>query len=311
VVFKLSPTGAETILHSFTGGADGGNPVAGLILDAAGNLYGTTFYGGVVPTGGMAFKLSSCGKETVLHSFTGGPGDGLNPYSGLVRDAAGNLYGVTNYGGSNSCEAPPYSGCGTAYELDPAGTETILYSFAEGAGGYYPYTDSLVRDAAGSLYGTAVYGGASGAGVVFELVRCHSSPTGYNYKVLYGFTGGADGGHPNTGVIRDAAGNLYGTTMGGGIESSACSSPLYPVVFLTCGVVFELVRCASSPPATTLRCFTASPGERTEEIPSPLWCGTGRATSTAPLSRVAWNPARVSTETLQVVETKVVEWCSS
>src|SRR5882724_10153447 len=113
-----------TVLYSFKGGTDGANPYGSLVGDSAGNLYGTTLYGGTSGFG-TVFKLDTTGAETVLHSFTGVP-DGRNPYAGLVRDAAGNLYGTTYYGGaSNNC----FWGCGTVFVLDTAGAETVLHSF--------------------------------------------------------------------------------------------------------------------------------------------------------------------------------------
>jgi uncharacterized repeat protein (TIGR03803 family) len=198
VVFKLDPTGKETVLYSFTGASDGAHPYAGLIQDAAGNLYGTTYNGGS-SNKGVVFKLGTTGIETVLHSFTGPP-DGANPSAGLIRDTAGNLYGATYYGGS--------SDKGVVFKLDPTGRETVLYSFTGGSDGAHPYA-GLIQDAAGNLYGTT-YGGGSGYGVVFKL-----GTTGTE-TVLHSFSGGAVGAFPHAGLIQDAAGNLYGTTYGGG-----------------------------------------------------------------------------------------------
>src|ERR1022692_4170201 len=196
VVFKLDTTGHETVLYSFTGGADGGYPDAGVIGDSAGYLYGTTLYGGTAGNG-TVYKLDATGHETVLYSFT----DGGNPYAGVVRDAAGNLYGTTSYGG-----AP---GLGVVFKLDTAGNETVLYTFTNGPDGYYPNA-GVIRDSAGSLYGTTVWGGAGGAGVVYKL------DTSGQETVLYGFPGATDGHSPYAGVIRDPADNLYGTTIDGG-----------------------------------------------------------------------------------------------
>jgi uncharacterized repeat protein (TIGR03803 family) len=164
VVFKLDTTGAETVLHSFTG-ADGANPDAGVIRDAAGNLYGTTVSGGASGYG-TVFKLDTGGTETVLYSFKGGA-DGSGPEAGLIRDPAGNLYGTT-YGGGTCC--------GVIFKVDTAGTETVLYSFSGGADGAYPAA-GLIKDAAGNLYGTTYSGGitqgncalSGGCGVVFML----------------------------------------------------------------------------------------------------------------------------------------------
>lgn len=134
-VFKLDTAGNETTLHSFTGGSDGGIPAAGLVRDTVGNLYGATANGGA-SNSGVVFKLDSMGGHSkVLHGFTGA--DGSNPYGTLVRDAAGNLYGTTGGGGAN--------GGGVVFKVDPAGTETVLYSFTGGSDGNYP-TAGLVQD---------------------------------------------------------------------------------------------------------------------------------------------------------------------
>jgi uncharacterized repeat protein (TIGR03803 family) len=204
-----------SVLHSFTGGADGANPYAGLIQDSTGNFYGTTQLGGTSNLGAV-FKLDPTGTEIVLHSFAGGA-DGANPYSGLVQDSTGNLYGTTYYGG-----APNH---GTVFKLDPTGTETVLYSFAGGADGANPYA-SLVQDPAGNLYGTTQRGGSSGQGTVFKIDTVGTE------TVLYGFTGGSDGGGPDGALVLDAAGNLYGTTFGGG--DLCVHRRTY------CGVVFKL-----------------------------------------------------------------------
>jgi uncharacterized repeat protein (TIGR03803 family) len=263
VVFKLSPTGAETVLHSFTG-ADGANPEAGLIQDPAGNLYGTTVSGGgacgVSTLGcGVVFELirSNSGYDyKVLHTFTVAA-DGAIPHAGVIRDAVGNLYGTTTEGGLF------FICCGTVFKLSPAGTYTVLHSFTGGAEGEFPLA-GLVLDSAGNFYGTTNSGGgsssaclgiASSCGVVFELIRCDTAASGYEFKVVYSFTGGADGGTPS-GVIRDGAGNLYGTTVVGG--STAC-----PPRFVSgqCGVVFKL-----SPTGTeaVLHSFTGADGANPE-----------------------------------------------
>jgi uncharacterized repeat protein (TIGR03803 family) len=208
-VFKLDMTGNETVLYSFTGGADGAQPEAGVIRDAAGNLYGTTEAGGDLNLG-TVFKLDKTGNETALHSFTGGA-DGAQPVAGVILDKAGNLYGTTPFGGT----CPRFDGCGTVFRLDTTGKETVLYSFMDGADGGFPEA-GLVRDAAGNLYGTASLGGTvtftcfDGCGTVFRLDK-----TGKE-TVLYSFTGGADGDQPNGSVILDKAGDLYSTTQTGG-----------------------------------------------------------------------------------------------
>src|ERR1017187_205508 len=199
VVYKLDTTGHETVLYSFTAGADGGNPYAGVIRDSAGNLYGTTYYGGTA-NAGVVYKLDSTGQETVLYTFTAWP-DGAYPQAGVIRDSAGNLYGTTYQGGTG--------GAGTVYEVDTTGHEVVLYSFPAEASGGFPHA-GVIRDSAGNLYGTTYFRGRANAGVVYKLGN-----TGHE-TVLYNCTGGADGSYPQAGVIRDAAGNLYGTTYNGG-----------------------------------------------------------------------------------------------
>jgi uncharacterized repeat protein (TIGR03803 family) len=254
-VFELDPAGKETILHKFTGSPDGTLNQAGLIRDAAGNLYGTT-YGGGVRDGGTVFKVEANGKESVLYSFTGPP-DGFGPVASLVADANGNLYGTTYYGGNAACGY--IRGCGTVFKLEPSGKETVLHAFVSANGGYYPAA-GLIRDSAGNLYGTTYTGGANGFGTVFRLdsaghetvLHAFTGGTdgGYplgsliasgsllfgtsgvggafaygavfkldkagNETVLYSFTGGADGRSPLTGLVHDSAGNLYGATEQGG-----------------------------------------------------------------------------------------------
>jgi len=162
-VFKLSPTGEFTVLHTFAGGKDGEYPGYGpLLLDAAGNLYGTTRNGGggACSDGcGVVFKLDTTGKETVLHRFNG-TGDAATPYAALIQDAAGNFYGTGESGGSHSS--------GAVFKLDPAGKETLLYSFTGGNDGGGPLA-GLFEDAQGNFYGTTYGGGAHGIGTIFKL----------------------------------------------------------------------------------------------------------------------------------------------
>ena len=210
VVFKIDSSGNETVLYTFTGGADGGYPYGALILDSEGNLYGTTGGGGASGAG-VVFKIDTSGNETVLYTFTGGD-DGGGPLGGLTRDSKGNLYGTTNGGGA--------SNAGVVFKVDPSGHERVLYAFTGGDDGGGPLWVTLARDAAGNLFGTTIGGGASGVGVVFKV-----DPTGHE-TVLHSFTGGTDGGNPYVGVIRDWNGNLYGTADIGGASNA--------------GVVFEI-----------------------------------------------------------------------
>ena len=209
VVFRVDSSGHETILYKFRG-TDGANPFSGLLLDPAGNLYGTTCRG--KGTSGNVFALTPSGTQSVLHKFTG-KNDGGSPRAGLIIDSAGILYGTTVYGGTHRA--------GTVFKVNPlSAQEKVLYSFSGGADGGDPY-GGLVRDSLGNLYGTTYYGGAFGYGTIFKL-----DPAG-NETVLYSFAGGSDGLGPMAGLVRDAAGNLYGTTIYGGANGF--------------GVVFKLV----------------------------------------------------------------------
>ncbi len=200
IIFEVTPTGTETVLYTFTGGDDGANPSADLLRDPKGNLYGTTYSGGSNGCG-TVFELTPTGTKKILYNFACGV-DGANPYTGLVRDPQGNLYGAMGSGGD--------SGYGTVYKVIPTGTKTVLYNFTGGADPAPGSQDALVRDPQGNLYGTTQSGGAYGGGTVFKV-----TPTGTN-TVLYSFTGGADGGYPIAGLIRDPKGSLYGTTLVGG-----------------------------------------------------------------------------------------------
>ncbi len=223
-VFELTSGGTETVLHSFNG-TGGAFPIAGLIFDAAGNLYSTTEYGGDYDYG-TVFELTSGGAETVLHSFNNNGTDGYEPSAGLIFDAAGNLYGTTSEGG--------LYGYGTVFELTPTGggswTEHVLHSFNNnGTDGYEP-SAGLIFDAAGNLYGTTSEGGTycepDGCGAVFELSLGRG---GWTETVLYSFSGGTDGAVPWAGLIFDAAGNLYGTTAEGGTYAYGTVFQLTPV----------------------------------------------------------------------------------
>jgi uncharacterized repeat protein (TIGR03803 family) len=229
--FKLDTSGNETVLHNFTDSPDGAIPVAGLIMDKAGNLYGTTAFGGIATcfSGlgcGTVFKLDTSGNETVLHSFTNSP-DGAAPSAVLIRDKAGNLYGTTAFGGA-STNIPCFEGCGTVFKLDTSGNETLLHSFTfSGADGIIPEA-GLIMDKAGNLYGTTYNGGASGnclggCGTVFKV------DTSGNETVLHSFGSMAgDGISPAAGLIMDKAGNLYGTTRAGGAYGAGTVFKIIP-----------------------------------------------------------------------------------
>jgi len=265
-VFEVSPAGIETVLYSFTGGADGGQPLSSLLQDSAGNLYGTTYIGGdfacqpsygcgtifeltqgannqwtetvlysfqdanvdgafpetglvqdsqgnfygtanIGPCCGLVFQLTPAGVENVLYEFTGSPNDGSYPESSLILDEEGNLYGTTEFGGIPSC----YSnfGCGIVFKVDLHGNETVLYRFTGETDGGNP-SGALLPDSSGNFYGVTAFGGMQGLGTVYELSAAEQE------LVLYSFTGQGDGGGPNGALVKDAAGNLFGTGLYGG-----------------------------------------------------------------------------------------------
>jgi uncharacterized repeat protein (TIGR03803 family) len=219
----------ETVLLNFSYN-NGDEPIAGLIMDAAGNLYGTTFYGGAYGNGTIFELTPHAGvwAETVLYSFTGASSAGFWPNSRLVFDASGNLYGTTFFGGQFQV--------GTVFELSPAAggswTETTIHDFnPKNLDGSYPHA-GLIVDASGNLYGTAAGGGHDGDGIVFELSP--SAGGDFTEKILRSFSGssGGDGANPYSSLVFDASGNLYGTTAYGG-TSAACNGG--------CGTVFELI----------------------------------------------------------------------
>jgi uncharacterized repeat protein (TIGR03803 family) len=221
VVFKLDPAGKETVLYNFcslSACTDGAYPVASLIQDAKGNLYGTT-YGGGAYGNGTVFKLSKTGKETVLHSFAGGTADGEGPAAELLRDAAGNFYGTTYYGGGTGCDEQ--YGCGTVFKLDTMGKETVLYSFTGGSDGGYP-SGGLARDEAGNLYGVTWQGGDycfddEDCGVVYKLNKNGMLTVLHRFY----YETNRDGCFPYGTPSMDQSGSLYGTTEAcGGSEGA-------------------------------------------------------------------------------------------
>ncbi len=245
VLFKLRPsptacktalcTWSENVLYTFQGGSDGINPI-GLVLDQAGNIYGTTSGGGAY-SNGTAYELTSSGSgwtEGILHSF-GAASDGSVPYrSVMIFDSAGNLYGTTYFGGSNNS--------GTVFQLMPSGTgwvENVIYSFQGGSDGRYPYA-GLVFDQSGNLYGATSDGGTGGGGTVFRL---SPSGGGWSYSLLYSITGPAgDQCGPAWTLVMDGGGDLYGTTQCDGANNL--------------GNVFKLTPSGGSWTYTSLHDFT-------------------------------------------------------
>jgi len=216
-VFMLMPAAGqwqETVLYRFTGGTDGATPYAGVVMDTAGNLYGTTISGGASDAGAV-YKLTpgAIGEwtETVVYSFGGHP-DGASPYPTPILDAAGNLYGTTNTGGTHNL--------GIVYMLavqpDSSFAEHVVHTFAGGADGANPLA-GLTFDQNGNLYGTTSYGGTANCGIAFALEP--DAEGGWTEHLLHTFLGAPyDGENPN-GLTFDAQGNIYGTTSGGGVDN--------------------------------------------------------------------------------------------
>ena len=230
-VFELSPksNGAwtEKILYSFKGGtSDGQNPSAPLVMDSAGNLYGTTAFGGSAGSvsSGTVFEVGPNGSgkntETVLHIFSSSGTDGINPFAGLVLDSKGNLYGTTNSGGTN--------GAGTVFELSPGSkgkwTETVLHSFGASGDGQFPQFGGVIFDKSGHLYGTTAEGGSNGNGIVFKMTPTNGGK--WNESVYFNFDG-TDGNLP-LGVIFSTAGDLYGITQYGGSNFGGTAFEIVP-----------------------------------------------------------------------------------
>ena len=273
VILSMATTASaewkEKVLYSFQGGNDGAYPGGGVVFDQQGNLYGVTQAGGppsCAPIGnycGTVYELSPPVKQgdpwtkTQLYMFKGKKyNDGESP-DGLIIDTAGNLYGVTAYGGTGGCVLLGVpAGCGTVYELSPPKTRggqwtyTILYSFKSGKDGYLP-GGNLVFDGACNLYGATDFGGGKGTicdpyyqycRTVFELSPPKTKGGNWTEKVLHSFAGGTDGANPNGGLILDGKGNVYGTTAGGG--GTGCQGP-------GCGTAFELKSAAKPGGART------------------------------------------------------------
>jgi uncharacterized repeat protein (TIGR03803 family) len=229
-VFQLTPSGngwTHTVLYSFTGRSDGGQPYKGVTLDAQGNLYGTAVIGGkhgACPEDGcgVAYKLTNSGgtwTQTVIHFFTGT--DGYGPGAGLTFDKAGNLYGMTAVGGAN--------GLGVIYQLRPQPDGTwrlrVIHNFTGGKDGSSGSAGRLLLDNAGNLYGVATTGGANGKGTAFKLT---ATPDGnWSFRTIYAFKGQPDAGFPYGGLVFEA-GNLYGTTYYDGANNLGSVYQLAP-----------------------------------------------------------------------------------
>jgi hypothetical protein len=244
----VGPLAHESVLYSFVGAPNAALPFGGLLAGKNGEFYGISNGGGTVgPSGfnsGTVYEISSRGQEKVLYDFQGG-NDGAGSEAALVADRAGNLFGVTSFGGgSGACT----NGCGTVFEMQPNGfgfTERVLYAFAGGQDGANP-VGSLLLGKNGVLYGTTNVGGGgacnassvpSGCGTVFSLTPSGSQ---YTEKVIYSFQGGSDGESPRATLTVDSSGNLYGPTLYGGKAKSACGKSDEGIA--SCGLIFEITR---------------------------------------------------------------------
>jgi uncharacterized repeat protein (TIGR03803 family) len=258
VVFELAPNGGtwtESVLYTFTGGADGGEPLAGLAIDSQGNLYGTTAIGGSFGNGTVFMLSFASGSwtESVLYSFRGGS-DGSYPQAAVTLHN-GSIYGTTYAGGGNYCLGAP-SGCGTIFQLQPGNngwTENVLYRFTNGADGAFPYA-SLILDPAGNLYGATTQGGylsgncaPYGCGNVFQLKH---GPSGWTLNSLHAFTYDTDGSAPIGGLLAGPRNTLYGTASGGGAGFS--------------GTVFQLAYAKGAWTFNLLYTFSGSDGSAPE-----------------------------------------------
>jgi len=232
-IFQLVPTSegwTENVIYEFHGG-DGAHPTSRLIVDQAGNVYGTTagLYQG--DGNGNVFELTpwvaGYWNETILYAFHNGS-DGEFPTGGVIFDPEGNLYGAASTGGANNG--------GTIFELTPANggwNFNLLFSL-NGTGLWQGgATSSLIMDTAGNLYGEEAYNGANNLGSVFKLTHMNG---GWSYTSLHDFTGGSDGAYPEGGLVMDSSGKLYGTTFAGGNTGANCAN----YDNYQCGVVFEI-----------------------------------------------------------------------
>lgn len=268
-VFELSPNGlggwTYNVIYTFTGGADGGDPAGALVFDGSGNLYGTTYQGGVpssdcqsLPVGcGVVFELSPSGSgpwtQKTLYSFLGG-NDGEFSEAALVFDGAGNLYGTTPLGGAKK-ECNIY-GCGELFKLAPNGsggwTYSIIHSFSNGKDGGRPESAPTL-DSAGDIFVTTTQGGGAtacgegGCGTIVEFIPNGSG--GYTGKLLHAFQGGREGQTPEAGLVLDASGNLYGAALEGGYEQGSCKT------VTGCGLIYQLSPVTGGYKATIIYTF--------------------------------------------------------
>jgi uncharacterized repeat protein (TIGR03803 family) len=249
-VYQLAPATRgyiERVIYSFRGGTDGSAPVAPVVVDANGSLYGTTTAGGTACSCGTIYRLKPSGSEyseTILYAFRGGD-DGATPNAGLLAGDHGVLFGTTYAGG-------PVGG-GTVYALEPrsgAYSEVVLHGFGRGGDGLNP-SNGVSRDASGALYGTTSSGGAQNLGTVYQI---SPSGTGYAEHLIHSFLGGSDGANPGGHRLVTAQGVILGATANGG-SGAGCGS-------IGCGTIYELDQLGSSYAEHILYRFNGPPDGR-------------------------------------------------
>jgi len=247
MVYELTKSGDtwnETVLYNFTGGDDGFGPGSALVMDKAGNLYGTAPDGGAFAAG-VVYQLALNNgqwQQTVIHAFTGGDDGAVGSLGPLLLRADGSLYGVTELGGKYSA--------GVAFKLSPAGSTwnfTTMYAFQGLPDAGFPY-GGLVADARGRLFGTTYFGGSGGMGSVFEVAAGATGivQTLWKESVLYSFQGGTDASFPTSTLVFDTAGNLFGTSSTGGNPSCDC------------GTIFQLTPNSGKWDETVLHSFSGT-----------------------------------------------------
>jgi uncharacterized repeat protein (TIGR03803 family) len=261
-VFRITTKGALTPLYSFTGGHDGTFPEATLVQASDGNLYGTTYQGGIsnnIPGYGAVFRITTNGVLTPLYSFTNGS-DGSYPVAGLVQASDGKLYGTTSEGGTN--------GYGAIFRITTNDLFTRFYSFADGPDGADPEA-ALMQASDGNLYGTTYEGGTNGYGGIFRIT------TSGTLTSLYSFTDGHDGADPLAGLVQANNGNLYGTASGGGTNRDGTAFelalPLPPPVL---SILLNGYQSVLSWPASATNYVLQS----TTNLASPNWVTISNAT---------------------------------
>ncbi|MGD0864843.1 MAG: choice-of-anchor tandem repeat GloVer-containing protein [Rhizomicrobium sp.] len=278
-IYSVTPAGKHKLLYSFKGGSDGAFPIRAL-LDSSGDLYGVTQWGGgagsctydtTIAGCGTVYKSTLAGALSPVYAFGTATHDGIEPESPM-RQIGSAFYGTTSDGGTPI--TGNYSLWGTVYQVTPAGAETVIYSFQGGSDGENPSADIIKVGA--NYYGTTYYGGgkgcivegnaSSGCGTVYKLTP-PSTPTGaWTEKVIYAFTGGADGGNPSS-TLLEVGGKLYGTTFDGG------TGPCSGTGTTGCGTVFQITTAGKE---TVLHSFAdgsdgAYPGSRLIDIGGTLY----------------------------------------